>query len=94
MATTITAHLTSRHDRWRLFVLLPGPVADWPEHDLGTGDVPTIRERSRALNALGYVFTDDAEWSWTEPTLRPNDPDARAYLIASIEVREAAEARG
>ncbi|MGW6567801.1 DUF6303 family protein [Streptomyces sp. NPDC054975] len=88
---TITAHLTGRNDRWRLYVILPGPVADWPEYDLGAGEVPTVRERSRALNALGYVFTDGAEWRWTETTLWPNDPAARAYLIASIEVREAPE---
>ncbi|MFD3944076.1 DUF6303 family protein [Streptomyces sp. NPDC058579] len=91
MAATITAHLTGRNDRWRLYVLLPGPVADWPEYDLGSGEMPTVRERSRALNALGYVFTDGAEWRWTETTLWPNDPDARAYLIASVEVREARE---
>ncbi|GGT62519.1 DUF6303 family protein [Streptomyces lateritius] len=91
MATTIIAHLSSRRDRWRLYVVLPRPVSAWPEADLGSGEVPTVRERSRALNALGYTFTDGAEWQWTETTLWPDDPTARAYLIASIEVREAPE---
>ncbi|MGW6565082.1 DUF6303 family protein [Streptomyces sp. NPDC054975] len=91
MATTFTAHLSNRQDRWRLYVVLPGPVSAWPEADLGCGEVPTVRERSRALNALGYVFTDGAEWQWTESSVWPDDPASAVRLIASVEVREAPE---
>ncbi|MEU4271276.1 DUF6303 family protein [Streptomyces sp. NPDC026092] len=91
MATTITAHMSNRQDRWRMYVVLPGPVSQWPEYDLGPGEVPTVRERSRALNALGYTFTGDPDWRWTESSVWPDDPASAVRLIASIEVREARE---
>ncbi|MEU6984092.1 DUF6303 family protein [Streptomyces sp. NPDC046324] len=88
---TFTAQVSHRRDRWLLYVVLPGPVSQWPEADLGPGEVPTVRERSRALNALGYVSIDGAEWQWTETALWPDDPASAVRLIASIEVREAPE---
>lgn len=92
MATTFMAQMSTRRDRWLLYVALLGvPVSQWPEADLGCGEVPSVRERSRALNALGYTLTDGSEWQWTEASVWPDDPASAVRLIASIEVREAPE---
>ncbi|MFF3242216.1 DUF6303 family protein [Streptomyces sp. NPDC002870] len=79
--------------RWQLYVVLLGvPVSQWPEFDLNPGpEVPTVQARSRALDALGYVFTDGAEWRWAETCPLPDYPDAPVRLFATAEVREASE---
>ena len=89
---TVQMALSTLTGRWRLYVVLLGvPASQWPEYDLGPGpNVPSIQRRSRALNALGYVFTDGTEWDWTESSERPDDPASRVSLVASATVREAA----
>ncbi|MFI6726795.1 DUF6303 family protein [Streptomyces atratus] len=84
-----TAQISNRGGRWRLYVaLLGGPVSQWPEHDFGpTVTVPTVAERSRALTALGFMFTDGAEWEWTEYSETHGDDTSLVRLLASIRVR-------
>ncbi|PWS46419.1 hypothetical protein DLE01_34655, partial [Streptomyces sp. FT05W] len=44
--------------RWRLYVVIfGGLVLDWPEYVFEGDAVPSVQDRSRALNALGYTFT-------------------------------------
>ncbi|MCX5410758.1 DUF6303 family protein [Streptomyces sp. NBC_00059] len=83
-----TAQLSVRTGSWCLYVALMGvPVSQWPEHDFGPGPVvPTPAERSRALDALGFVFTDGAEWEWTEYSERPDDDTSPVRLLASVQV--------
>lgn len=82
-----TAQLSIRTRRWTLYVALLGiPVSQWPEHDFGTGVVPTPAERSRALTDLGFVFTDGAEWVWQEYPERPDDDTSPVQLLASVRV--------
>ncbi|MGN9791376.1 DUF6303 family protein [Streptomyces sp. OZ13] len=95
MAATFTAQVSRSTvtGRWRLYVVLLGvPGSQWPECDLNPGpEVPSVQERSRALDALGYVFTDGAEWQWAEIGSVPDDPDAPVRLFATAEVRETSE---
>ncbi|MFD4144347.1 DUF6303 family protein [Streptomyces sp. NPDC058572] len=79
--------------RWRLYVALFGVSASqWPAYELNPGPrVPSVQERSRALAALGYVFTDGAAWRWAEERQAPDEPDTPVRLFATAEVREAAE---
>jgi hypothetical protein len=94
MAATFTAQMSRSAvtGRWRLYVVLLDGQSQWPEHDLGRRAViPTVQQRSRALNALGYVSTDDMQWQWTEDIARGDDPASPVRLIASITVREAGE---
>ncbi|MGW0553321.1 DUF6303 family protein [Streptomyces sp. NPDC002926] len=90
MGGTFTAQLANRGGRWCLFVVLLGvPASQWPERDFGSAVVPTVQERSRVLNALGYVFTDGADWEWIEDSETFDDPSSPVLLIASATVREA-----
>lgn len=83
-----TAQMSIRTGRWTLYVALMGvPVSQWPEHDFSTGVVPTPVERSRALTGLGFVFTDGAEWEWTEYPEKPDDDASPVRLLASVRVR-------
>ncbi|MEV8225033.1 DUF6303 family protein [Streptomyces sp. NPDC079167] len=84
-----TAQLSNRGGRWRLYVeLVDVQGAPWPEHDFGPAPiVPTMAERSRALTALGFVFTDDAEWAWTEHSEIHGDDTSPVLLLASVRVR-------
>ncbi|MFI1223939.1 MULTISPECIES: DUF6303 family protein [unclassified Streptomyces] len=83
-----TAQMSVRDGRWTLYVALMGvPVSQWPEHDFGTGVVPTPAERSRALTGLGFVFTDEAAWVWEEYPERPDDDTSPVLLLASVRVR-------
>ncbi|MET7366219.1 DUF6303 family protein [Streptomyces sp. NPDC005566] len=86
---TFTAQMSNRGGRWRLYVVLMDvPVSQWPEHDFGpTPVVPTVGERSRVLAALGFVFTDGAEWEWTEYGKTNGDDASPVRLLASIRVR-------
>ncbi|TQK52887.1 hypothetical protein FBY35_3343 [Streptomyces sp. SLBN-118] len=89
---TFKAQLANSGGRWCLYVVLLGvPVSQWPERAFGSAVVPTVQERSRALNALGYVFTDGAEWEWFEDSATFDDPSSAVLLIASVTVREATE---
>ncbi|MEV6259878.1 DUF6303 family protein [Streptomyces sp. NPDC051784] len=83
-----TAQLSVRTGSWCLYVALMGvPVSQWPEHDFGSGAVvPTPAERSRALDGLGFVFTESAEWEWTEYSETPDDDCSPVRLLASIRV--------
>ncbi|MEV7638547.1 DUF6303 family protein [Streptomyces rubiginosohelvolus] len=82
-----TAQLSIRAGRWTLYVVLLGvPVSQWPEHDFGTGVVPTPAERSRALTDLGFVFTDGAAWAWEEYPERSDDDSSPVRLLASARV--------
>ncbi|OEJ59711.1 hypothetical protein BGM19_18690 [Streptomyces agglomeratus] len=94
MAPTFTAQMAVSQTTgcWRLYVALLGvPVSQWPEHDFGQGAVvPTVAERSRALNALGFTFTDGTEWEWTETSNTVDDAASPVRLIASITVGEVA----
>ncbi|SCK47210.1 DUF6303 family protein [Streptomyces sp. WMMB 322] len=91
MAKTHTAQISPARGPWVLYVvLLNAPGVPWPEYEFAPGEtVPTLAERSRALNALGYVFTDGTEWRWNEVTVTPGDPTSAVRLFASIEVEEA-----
>ncbi|WP_406302133.1 DUF6303 family protein [Streptomyces sp. NBC_00885] len=94
MEGTFTAQMSASRTsgRWRLYVVLLGvPVSQWPERAFGSAVVPTVQERSRALNALGYALTDGAQWEWTEDSETPDDPSSAVLLIASVTVREATE---
>jgi hypothetical protein len=95
MAATFKAQVSRSTvtGRWRLYVVLLGvPGSQWPEYDLNHGpEVPTVQARSRALNALGYVFTDGVEWQWAEALPVPEFPDAPVRLFATAKVREAGE---
>ncbi|MER6613569.1 DUF6303 family protein [Streptomyces xantholiticus] len=91
MAAAFTAQMSRGRGRWRLYVVLLNTCAAWPERDLGGRTVvPTVQERSRALNALDYALTEEARWEWTEDSETPNDPSSPVLLIASVTVREAA----
>ncbi|MEU8856944.1 DUF6303 family protein [Streptomyces sp. NPDC048556] len=84
-----TAQVSIRGGRWCLYVVLMSvPVSQWPEHSFGrTVQVPTMAERSQALAALGFVFTDGAEWEWTEYSETPDDDTSPVRLLASVQVR-------
>lgn len=84
-----TAQVSIRDGGWCLYVALMGvPVSQWPEHSFyHPVQVPTLDERSRALTALGFVFTDGAEWEWTEYSETPGDDTSPVRLLASIVVR-------
>ncbi|MFE3202883.1 DUF6303 family protein [Embleya sp. NPDC059237] len=87
---TYRAHLYFQDGRWCLFVPVPGPVSDWPRHRFARRSaVPTTAARSRVLNALGFVFTDGAEWAWIEDTEVPGDDTSPVCLSAAIVVRRA-----
>ncbi|MFE7807613.1 DUF6303 family protein [Streptomyces sp. NPDC057430] len=90
MAAAFTAQMSRRRGRWRLYVVLLNTCVAWPERDLGdSAVVPTVQERSRVLNALGYALSDGARWEWTEDSESPDDPSSAVLLIASVTVREA-----
>ncbi|WP_328865786.1 DUF6303 family protein [Streptomyces sp. NBC_00304] len=84
-----TAQMSIRGDRWCLYVALMGvATSQWPEHYFGRAvQVPTVAERSQALTALGFVFTDGAEWEWEEYSATTGDDTSPVRLLASIRVR-------
>ncbi|MFF7341491.1 DUF6303 family protein [Streptomyces sp. NPDC008163] len=77
--------------RWRLYVAIYGiPGSQWPEYVFDGAAVPSVQDRSRALDALGYTFTDTPEWAWSEDYAPGDDPAQPVSLIASAQVREVA----
>lgn len=83
-----TAQLSIRGGRWCLYVALMDVAGSrWPEHYFRRAlRVPTVAERSRALTALGFVFTDGAEWKWEEYSETHGDDSSPVVLLASVRV--------
>ncbi|WP_406291297.1 DUF6303 family protein [Embleya sp. NBC_00896] len=80
--------MSFRDGRWHLFVPVPGLVSRWPVHHFPPGAVvPTAAERSRALNTLGFVFTNGTGWGWEEDAEEPGDDTSPVRLLASTAVR-------
>ncbi|MFJ8442280.1 DUF6303 family protein [Kitasatospora griseola] len=72
--------LSSRGGKsWRLFVALPGRVADWPEAEFPGAGIPTVDDRVAALEGLGYRLAAGADWDWCEDA----GTDGRVTLLAS-----------
>ncbi|MEU5821864.1 DUF6303 family protein [Streptomyces sp. NPDC047803] len=77
--------------RWRLYVVIFGAlVSQWPEHVFDGDTVPSVQDRSQALNALGYTPVEGPVWDWTEDYFPGDDPAGPVRLIASARVREVA----
>ncbi|NEC69346.1 DUF6303 family protein [Streptomyces sp. SID9727] len=92
-ADTFTAQMSIAPvtGRWRLYVVIYGElVSEWPEYVFDGATVPSVQDRPRALNALGYTFTDGPAWDWTEDHVPGDDPAGPVHLIASARVREVA----
>ncbi len=82
------AQMVCRSGRWRLYVVQPG-WRQWPAHTFTGTAVPTLAERSRALEALGYAFTGTPEWSWVEDAEDYGNRDSPVLLIAVAHVAPA-----
>ncbi|MEV5653728.1 DUF6303 family protein [Streptomyces sp. NPDC052291] len=92
-ADTFTAQMSITRDtgRWRLYVVIYGElVSEWPEYVFDGATVPSVQDRSRALNTLGYTFTVGPVWNWTEDHVPGDDPTGPVRLIASVPAREVA----
>ncbi len=88
----LPAQMSNSGGRWHLYVpLLNVPVSLWPAHEWPPATpVPTLAERERVLDALGYSIPAQDEWSWTEDSDIPGDPATRVRLIATVTVRPVA----
>lgn len=73
------------HGNWRLFVALPGRVANWPTEEFTGTDIPSVSAREAALERLGYHLPDGSFWDWCED----RDDADRVVLLAGTEVRQA-----
>ncbi|WP_328973136.1 DUF6303 family protein [Streptomyces sp. NBC_00239] len=80
--------MACRAGRWHLYVIQPG-ASRWPGHAFTGAVVPTVAERSRALEALGYVFTGSPEWTWVEDAEQYGNPASAVVLIAAAFVAPA-----
>ncbi|MFE3492863.1 DUF6303 family protein [Streptomyces sp. NPDC059175] len=91
-AGALFAHLTNGGGVWQVYVIRHGlPVCQWPAHVFPAGaEVPSVQERSRALNALGFVFTHGGCWEWVEFSVDPADPSSPVRFLAATTVREVA----
>nr|WTB33653.1 DUF6303 family protein [Streptomyces sp. NBC_00830] len=92
MRKTFRAQMTNSAGSWHLYVpLFNRRATQWPEYDWHrTAPAPTLTERERALNGLGYDVPVGAEWSWTEDSDIPGDPASPVRLIATVTVRPTA----
>ncbi|SES44384.1 hypothetical protein SAMN04487983_105533 [Streptomyces sp. yr375] len=72
---------------WRVFVTVPKTVGPWPEHVIGTRQIPVPAARTAALALLGYEGVEGAEWQWCEDTTDHGGP---VRLLAGLAVRERA----
>lgn len=74
--------------RWRLYVAIYGRSAPrWPEYVFEGAAVPSVQDRSRALDALGYTFTGAPVWDWIEDYAPSDDPAQPVSLFATTQVR-------
>ncbi|MFI9367010.1 DUF6303 family protein [Kitasatospora sp. NPDC053057] len=91
MTDTYRAQLVSNqpdNPGWRLFVMVPGRVADWPEAAWSTGNPPTIQQRGVALEDMGFQYATGApEWDWCETQPWEDDPHAVVKLCSVAHVR-------
>ncbi|MFI1183344.1 DUF6303 family protein [Streptomyces sp. NPDC020799] len=76
--------------RWKLYVSLPGSVADWPEHRWPTSHrhtVPTPAERAEVLASLGWQVAPGERWEWFEDAGADfHGHPAGVDLMASVQV--------
>lgn len=85
---TLPAQMSNSGGTWHLYIPLMNTPAAWPEHIWNrTAAVPTIAERERALNGLGYESAPGDEWSWIEDSDTYGDPTSPVRLIATVSVR-------
>ncbi|WP_354641088.1 DUF6303 family protein [Kitasatospora camelliae] len=70
---------------WRLFVALPGRVADWPTEEFAGTAIPSVSARAAALGRLGYRLAAGAFWGWDEDS----DTAGGVILLAGAEVQPA-----
>lgn len=71
------------HGNWRMFVCLPGNVADWPTEEFAGDAIPTVDGRSAVLGEWGYEIADPDGWTWCEDTAA----DGSVILMAGTKVR-------
>ncbi|WP_328894010.1 DUF6303 family protein [Streptomyces sp. NBC_00236] len=85
----LPAQMSNSGGRWSLYVPLMNTTATaWPGHVWNrTAAVPTVLERERVLNGLGYESVPGDEWSWIEDSDIPGDPASPVRLIAAVRVR-------
>ncbi|MEV8476564.1 DUF6303 family protein [Streptomyces sp. NPDC051173] len=76
--------------RWKVFVSLPGSVANWPEHRWPASrryTVPTPAERAGALASLGWQVAPGETWGWSEDAGADfHGHPAGVDLLASVQV--------
>ncbi len=90
-AREFTAQMSVRDGRWRLYVVLLGTTERCPEFTFGRRHaVPTLTERSRALNRPGFEPVAGGEWALSEDSEMPDDPGTAVVLIAATRVRSRA----
>ncbi|WP_354641981.1 DUF6303 family protein [Kitasatospora camelliae] len=70
---------------WRLFVALPGRVANWPTEEFAGAAIPSVSARAAALERLGYRLPDGSSWDWDEDA----DDAGGVVLLAGAQVRPA-----
>ncbi|WP_367131546.1 MULTISPECIES: DUF6303 family protein [Streptomyces] len=85
--TWLWAQMANSSGLWRLYVVLYGET-HWPTFEWERIDrLPTLAQRERALEGLGYELVPGRCWEWTESSKVPDDPSSRAFLIAAVPVR-------
>ncbi|WP_327384144.1 DUF6303 family protein [Streptomyces sp. NBC_01207] len=74
---------------WQLYVAMSGLVSEWPTFTWPTtSEVPTLDQRRNALEYLGFVLADGAEWEWTECTGPDYHPHpVQVLLLGAVKVR-------
>ncbi|MEV4424995.1 DUF6303 family protein [Streptomyces sp. NPDC049602] len=74
---------------WQMYVVKPGPVAEWPTCTWPTSrEIPSRAERTAALVSLGYTLAEGTEWVWTEDTGPEYHPHpVRVALVAGARVQ-------
>jgi hypothetical protein len=88
--TRLPAQMSNSGGRWHLYVPLMNTPERWPEHNWDrAATIPTLAERERALNGLGYETAPGDEWTWIEDSDIPGDPTSPVRLIATVLVQVA-----
>ncbi|WP_406147279.1 DUF6303 family protein [Streptomyces sp. NBC_01012] len=81
---TLPAQMSNSGGTWHLFVPLMN-ASVWPAHDWArSAPAPTVAERERALNDLGYESAPGHHWIWTEDSEIYDDPTSSVRLIATV----------